>query len=53
MPLTGYGDWVAGGDLPSPGDVLASVPDVQGVDLDLRLQRTLAVVEGSLAGESD
>lgn len=50
-------DWVwggsGGGDLPSPGDVSASVPDVQGLGLDLRLENTLTVVEGSLAGEGN
>lgn len=42
-----------GGNLPSPGDVSASVPDVQGLGLDLRLINTLTNVEGGLAGESD
>ena len=50
-------DWIwllgGGGDLPSPGDVLASVPDVQSVDLNLRLVEPLAGIEGSLVGESN
>ena len=49
--------WCSGrdlwGDLPSPCDILASVEDVQGVNLDLRLENTLAVVESSLGGEGD
>ena len=41
------------GDLPSPCDILASVEDVQGVDLNLRLEDTLTIVESSLVGERD
>jgi hypothetical protein len=51
--VDGVGALSRGGDLPSPGDVLASVPDVQGLGLNLRLENTLTVVESSLAAEGD
>ena len=48
-------DWVwclgLRGDLPSPGDVAAAVPDVEGVDDDFGLEDALPVVEGCLVGE--
>jgi hypothetical protein len=51
-------DWVGadlgdGGDLVAPGDVLAVVEDVEGVDLDLRLELALAHIESLLIREGD
>lgn len=45
----------SGGNLPSPGDGVTIVPQVQGLDGDLGLSSlaTLWVVESSLAGEGD
>lgn len=40
-------------DDPSPGDRVAGVPHVQCLNLDLGLENSLAVVEGSFAGEGD
>jgi hypothetical protein len=39
--------------LPAPGDVSASVPDVESVDLSFGLTDALANVESSLVGEGD
>ncbi len=46
------GDGVRQGvDVPSPGDGVAVVPDVQNIDTNLGLQNTLAIVEVGLAGK--
>lgn len=42
-----------GSCLPSPGDGVAAVRDEEGLDLELRLEDTLAVVEGLSGTEGD
>lgn len=52
--LVDANDRVSGGlDDPSPGDRVAGEPNVQCLNLDLGLENSLAVVEGSFAGEGD